>query len=362
MPSAAAYGQQHRYGGDTCSVRRTDRPRTRYAKTAEGVHIAYQVAGEGDVDLVLLQDWTCPLEGRWDEPVFAGPTQRLTSFSRTLCFDRRGTGLSDPVALFDMSTPEYWVTDVHAAMDAAGMQRAVLVGANDGCHAAQLFAATCPERTSALVIVNGTARLCRDPATGYPGIARQTMVEQVAAIEAWWGGAVLFQALAPTLAGDRDLMRRLARLMRHQAALGSAQAMLGMLNDLDTRAILPTIQVPTLVVHRTENTVLPVAHGRYLAAHIPDATFVEVPGIDHAWWAGDFNALLDEVQHFVTGERPRVESDRVLGTVVFTDIVDSTKRAHELGDQRWRRAARCPRCDRRGCGAATPRSSGQHDR
>jgi len=308
---------------------------TRYAKTVDGVHIAYQVVGAGDVDLVLLQDWTYPLEGRWDEPVLAGPTERLASFSRLLSFDRRGIGLSDPVGLFDMSTPEHWMTDLQAAMDATGMERAVIVGANDGSQIAQLFAAACPDRTDALVILNGTARVCRDESTGYPGVSREDMLEHVAATEAWWGGATPFRMVAPSLAGDRDLMQRLGRLLRHQGSVGSAQAMLAMLNDFDTRAILPTIRIPTLVVHRTENSLVPVEQGRYLAEHIPDASLVELPGIDHAWWAGDFDAVLDEVKHFATGVRPSIEADRVLATVVFTDIVDSTRRAHEIGDHRW---------------------------
>jgi class 3 adenylate cyclase len=309
--------------------------RTRYATTVDGVHIAYQVAEHGPVDLVLLQDWTYPLEGRWDEPVLAGPTLRLSSFGRVLSFDRRGIGLSDPVGLFDMSTPEHWLTDLHAAMDAAGMEHAVIVGANDGSQIAQLFAAAFPDRTDALVILNGTARVCRDESTGYPGVTREQMLEHVAHTDRWWGGATPFRMVAPSLTGDDELMHRLARLLRHQGSLGSAQAMLGMLNDFDTRAIVPTIRTPTLVVHRAANTLLPVEQGRYLAEHIPGAAYAEVPGIDHAWWAGDFDALLDEVQHFATGVRPRIESDRGLATVLFTDIVDSTRRANEVGDHRW---------------------------
>jgi class 3 adenylate cyclase len=235
-----------------------------------------------------------------------------------------------------MSTPEHWLTDLDAAMAAVGMERAVIVGANDGSQIAQLFAAAHPERTEALVILNGTARVCADDSVGYPGVSREEMLGHVAATERWWGGPTPFRLIAPSLAEDSDLMHRLARLLRHQGALGSAQAMLAMMNDFDTRGILPSIRVPTLVVHRAENSLLPVEQGRELARHIPDATYVEIPGVDHAWWAGDFDSLLDEVQQFVTGVRPRIESDRVLATVVFTDIVDSTRRAHEVGDLRWR--------------------------
>jgi class 3 adenylate cyclase len=308
-------------------------PKTRYARAGDGVHLAYQVVGEG-VDLVFVGDWTVSLEGRWEEPRMAGPLRRLASFSRLITFDRRGTGLSDPVALVDVSTMEKSAEDIASVMDAVGVDRAVIAGAQDGGHVAQLFAATHPERTTALILVNAVGAVPEE--RGPLGPSRTDQHEMVARIDDWWGGTAYFHVTSPSLSGDRELLRRLARQLRYQASPGTAHAVLSMLIETDTRAILPTIGVPTLVLHGARNPHFPVGHGRYLAEHIHGASFVEVDSGDHLWWSDNPDGFVDEIEHFVTGVRRGADPDRILATVVFTDIVESTERAAALGDRRWR--------------------------
>jgi len=308
-------------------------PSTLYARGDDGVHLAYQVMGAG-VDLVLVGDWTVPLEGRWDEPRMASPLRRLSSFSRLVSFDRRGTGLSDPVALEDGSTMERWAEDLETVMDAAGVERAVIVGAQDGGHVAQLFAATRPERTTALVLMNSVASVPEDAGPAGPSQAKQR--ELIDGIDKWWGGTVYFRVTAPSLGDDRELMKRLARQVRHQASPGTAQALLSVLVGTDTREILGAIRVPMLVLYASGNPFFAVESGRYVATHIPGAAFVEVPGRDHLWWSDDPDAFLDEIEQFVTGVRRGADPERVLSTVLFTDIVGSTERAATVGDRRWR--------------------------
>ena len=309
-----------------------DAPRTYYAKASDGVHLAYQVVGSGP-DLVLVGDWTLPLEGRWDEPRTAGPLRRLSSFSRMLTFDRGGTGLSDPVTLVDMSTVERWAEDLATAMDAAGMERAVILGAQDGGHVAQLFAATHPERTTALVLMNAVTRVPTEAGVSGPSQGEEQAL--VASIDEWWGSTVYFQVTAPSLAGDRELLKRLARQVRHQASPGTAQAVLSLLIQIDTSAILPAIRVPTLVLHASRDPWHGVAEGRLLAQAIPKAQLREIDGGDHLWWSDNPDGFLDEVEEFVTGVRRGADPDRVLATILFTDIVGSTERAASVGDRRW---------------------------
>jgi class 3 adenylate cyclase len=295
------------------------------------------MVGEG-ADLVLLGDWTVPLEARWDEPRMAGPLRRLSNFARVLTFDRRGTGQSDPVALVDVTILEVWAEDVATVMDAVGMERAVIIGAQDGGHVAQLFAATRPERTTALVLMNTiawgslNAPVEPDHVRNVPRWQRQ----QVAATDEWWGGTAYFRITAPSLVGDRELLKRLARQVRHQASPGTAQAVLAALTETDTRGILESIGVPTLVLHASADSFWSADHGRYLAEHIPAASFVEISACDHLWWTDNPDGFLDEVEQFVTGVRRGPDPERVLATVLFTDIVSSTKRAAALGDRAWR--------------------------
>lgn len=309
-------------------------PETRYAKAGD-VHLAYQVVGEGPRDLVLVEQWFSHVEAQWDLPPLARLLERLASFSRLILFDKRGVGLSDPVPPSALPSAEEWMDDLRAALDAAGSERAALVAGQDGGLIATLFAATYPERVSSLVLVNGCPRFLASadyPWGGTPEQFQQVLEE----IESRWGEGVMGDLLAPSVVANPHLRRAMARFERQSASPGSALAMMRMLIESDIRSILPTIRVPTLVVHRADATLVPPGHGRYLAERIADARYVELPGEDVLIWAGDQDGLVAEIQEFITGERPALEPDRVLATVLFTDIVGSTDRASELGDRRWR--------------------------
>jgi class 3 adenylate cyclase len=311
----------------------TGAPQTRYATTADGVHVAYQLIGDGPVDLVLLDVWRSPLEGRWDEPLMERPLRRLASFSRLISFDKRGVGCSDPVPFSILSTPEEWMNDVGTVMDAAGSERAVVLGINDGGPIAMLFAATHPERTSALILVNTAACVRQGP--DYPwGAPPDYDWAQVEAETEELFRRYRWGRYAPSLDGDARLTEWFGKWFRLQASPGTALPLSRTIRDLDVRHVLPAIQSPTLVVRRRDSF-LPTGMARYLAEHIDGALYAEVPGED-VWWAPPAEPLLDEIEAFITGERPVVEVDRVLATVLFTDIVSSTERATELGDRAWR--------------------------
>jgi pimeloyl-ACP methyl ester carboxylesterase len=309
-------------------------PATRYTKSG-GVNIAYQVVGEGPVDVVLVPGWLSHLELAWEEPTHARLFRRLGSFSRLILFDKRGTGLSDRVAEHELPTLEERMDDVRAVMDAAGSERAALFGFSEGAPMSILFAATHPERTQALVLFGGFAHWVRDDDT--PWAPSREDHEAVALVyETHWGEAVGLSAFAPSVAGDAEFRRRFASLLRMAASPGAAVALLRMNVEIDVRPVLPLVRVPTLVLHRTGDRVVAVEGGRYLAEHIPGARLVELGGSDHLLWVGDTDAVVDEVEEFLTGMRHVAEPDRVLATVVFSDIVSSTERAAALGDQQWR--------------------------
>jgi class 3 adenylate cyclase len=229
---------------------------------------------------------------------------------------------------------ERWAEDLATVMDAAGMDRAVIVGAQDGGHVAQLFAATHPERTTALVLMNGVARVPTEP--GHSGPTQGQEQELVAAIDEWWGSTVYFRRTAPSLAADRELLKRLARQVRHQASPGTAQAVLSLLIEIDTTAVLPAIRVPTMVLHASEDPWHGVEQGRLLGERILGAELRVIPARDHLWWSDNPDGFLDEIEEFVTGVRRGADPDRILATVLFTDIVASTERAASVGDRRWR--------------------------
>ncbi|HEY3241634.1 MAG TPA: adenylate/guanylate cyclase domain-containing protein [Acidimicrobiia bacterium] len=309
-------------------------PRTQYAKSGD-LHIAYQVVGDGPIDLMLISEWHLPLDGRWQEPTVARPMRRLATFSRLISFDKRGIGCSDPVPLSTESAIEEWMDDARTVLDATGSECAVLFAANESGPVGLLFAATYPDRTSALILANTIPRWLRDDAYpwGIPAVAQDRLVGRVA--EDWSGGADV-KKQSPTLAKDDRLRTWWLSGRRLQASPATAQAIYRTLGATDVRHVLPSIQAPTLVIHRQGSYATRVEHGRYLAQNIPAAKYVELPGDDLFWWVGDSDAVVDEIEEFLTGVRPVAETDRVLATVLFTDIVGSTERAAELGDRRWR--------------------------
>ncbi len=304
-------------------------PETRYAKSGE-VNIAYQVVGDGPLDLVFVPGWISHLEVGWEEPSFARFLRRLASFSRLILFDKRGTGLSDRVSVMELPTLEQRMDDVRAVMDAAGSERAALFGVSEGGPMSVLFAATYPRRTSALILYGSMARRAEFVPT-------DEQLQQISeALERTWGQAMDTGLWAPSRAHDQQFKEWLARLGRLGASPGAGAALIRMMMQMDVRHVLPAIRVPTLVIHRIGDRAVAIDLGRQLAQEIPGAKFVELPGDDHFPSAGDADAILDEIQEFLTGVRPAPEPDRVLATVLFTDIVGSTQRAAELGDRRWR--------------------------
>jgi class 3 adenylate cyclase/dienelactone hydrolase len=308
---------------------------TRYAKSGD-VSLAYQVVGEGPIDVVLVLGFATHLELQWDSPPFAHFFERISSFSRLIVFDKRGTGLSDPVA--EAPTLEQRIDDVRAVMDAAGSERAVLFGVSEGGPMSVLFAATHPERASELVLYGAMGRTTEAP--DYPWAAPAEALRESAAefIAPYWGvdAEAMVELFAPSFAGQPDAVDFTARMERSAASPAMVQQLFDMFLDIDVRAVLPTIHVPTLVLHRHGDRVVNRRAGEVLAAQIPGARFVELPGIDHLPWAGDAESVLGEIEEFLTGARSTPEPDRVLATVMFTDIVGSTERASALGDARWR--------------------------
>lgn len=309
-------------------------PQTRYAKSS-GVHIAYQVVGDGPFDLVLIPGWVSHLELLWEEPTIARFFRRLASFSRLILFDKRGTGMSDPVPLTQLPTLEQRMDDVRAVMDAAGSERAALFGVSEGGPMAFLFAATYPKRTTALVLYGEYARLAWAP--DYPfGIPWERFEQFLQRIDEGWGSGAIFKYWAPDSAADERLRQWWAQFERRAASPGASMALLRMAYDIDARPVLPAVSVPALVLHRSGDRIVPVEHGRYVAQHIAGAKYVELSGSDHTFWTGDAEVLLDEIQEFLTGVRPGPEPDRMLATVLFTDIVGSSERAAQMGDRGWR--------------------------
>ena len=308
-------------------------PQTRYAKAGD-VHVAYQVVGEGPPDLVLVSTWFSHVEARWDFPGFAYYLRRLAAFSRLISFDKRGIGLSDPIPLDRLPLLEEWMSDVRTVMDAAAIPRGVVMGANEGSMMAALFAATYPERVSALVLANATARPAWAP-DNPDGVRPEVIDGLIETVDRAWGDGLTFAAVNPTIAGDDEAVQRWGRFLRLAASPAVAAAVIRMIFELDVRAVLPTIRVPTLVVSRRD-AVFSAGSGRVVADLIPGAEFVEVPGVDYGLAVGDVDPVIDEVEAFVTGTRRPHHGDRVLATVLFTDIVDSTVRAARLGDRDWR--------------------------
>lgn len=309
-----------------------DRIDTRYARSGT-LSIAYQEFGDGEVKLVLIPGWASHVENVWTIPDFAAFGRKLARFARVVMLDRRGTGLSDPVA--DPPTLEERMDDVRAVLDAVGWPRAAIWGISEGGPMAMMFAAACPDRTQALLLYGTYARFSRGD--GYPhGYPPEVNATWLPALDKTWGTGELSRSFAPSITGDAAAMRLLARLERMAMSPGTARKLFTMMTQIDVRHVLPAIRVPTLVLHRRDDQPVRVGNARYLAEHIAEARYVELDGADHLPWLGDVDALLGAVREFLTGEHSEAEPDRVLTTILFCDIVDSTQRLAELGDQRWK--------------------------
>lgn len=291
-------------------------PKTHYAVSTGDVNIAYQVLGDGPLDLVFVMGWVSHLEYFWLEPSFARFLTRLASFSRLILFDKRGTGLSDRVPLSELPTLEQRMTDVQAVLDAVGSERAALLGVSEGGPMCSLFAATHPERTVALAMIGTYAR--RVWSEDYPWApTEQERANFLEELRRNWGAPVGIEERAPSVAGDPQFREWWATYLRMGASPAAALALTRMNAEIDVRSVLPSIRIPTLVIHRAGDECLKIEEGRYVASKIPGARFVELPGCDHLPFVGDQDAILDEVEEFLTGARPEHRIDRVLTTVLF---------------------------------------------
>ena len=312
------------------------RPPIRYTRNGE-VNIAYQVVGDGPFDLVYVPGWVTNLEYGWESPLVERYYRRLASFSRLILFDKRGTGLSDRVPIAELPTLEQRMDDVRAVMDAVGSEKAAVMGHSEGGNMCVLFAATYPERTIALVTFGIYVK--RIPSPDYPWAPTPEEREKwLGRIAEEWGGVVDLETLAPSLEHDPGFREWWSTYLRLSASPSAAVALGRMNTQIDVTAILPSVRVPTLVMHRIGDRDIRVEEARYIAEHVPGARLIELPGDDHLPWTPDMDLALDEVERFLTGSIRSPEPDRVLATVLFTDIVDSTARAARLGDRRWRDA------------------------
>jgi class 3 adenylate cyclase len=307
-------------------------PETRYARSGD-VHIAYQVFGSGDLDLVLVPGYVTHVELVWEHEPSARFLEALASFARVITFDRRGSGLSDPVA--DAPTLETRMDDVRAVMDAADSERAALVGMSEGVPLCILFAATYPQRVQALVCAGGMARSTY--AEDYPwALPAEALLESgLELIVPSWGDGSTVEIAAPSQESNPAVRAFWGRMQRATASPGMMAGLGRMFLDLDVRDVVPTVHVPALVIHRVHDRLVNVRNGRWLAEHLPNARMVELEGGDHVPWYEGTDEWLGEVEEFLTGTRAAAEPDRILATVLFTDVVDSTRLAAELGDHRW---------------------------
>ena len=342
--SRTASAEDARGNGGNVPARR---PKTQYARAGD-VHIAFQTLGDGPADLLYVPGWVSNVEESWDEPLLARFLESLASFSRLILFDKRGTGLSDPVSLGRLPSLEDRMDDVRAVLEAAGSEQAAVFGASEGGSLAVLFAATYPNRTRALVTYGIFAKRVWTP--DYPWAPRpEERDAEMERVRLEWAQLDVSR-LAPS--ADEKTRNRLATYFRRSASPGTAVGLLRMNTQIDIREVLPAIRVPTLVLHRTGDLDSNVDEGRYIAKRIPGARFLELPGADHLPYVGDADAIVGEVEEFLTGARAAPNLDRVLTTVLFVDLVGSTSLAATLGDGRWRqlltdfRAAMRPELDR----------------
>lgn len=311
----------------------SNKPETRYIQNGE-VNIAYQVIGDGDLDIVFVMGWVSHLEYFWEEPHFAAFLQRLASFSRLILFDKRGTGLSDRVPLSELPTLEQRMEDVHAVMDAAGSEKAVLIGVSEGGPMCSLFAATYPERTTALVMIGTYAKRIKDE--DYPwGVSKEDREKFFEMMQRDWGKPVGIEERAPSMAADENFRNWWATYLRMGASPGAAVALTKMNAEIDVRNVLPSVRVPTLVIHRSGDLCLKVEEGRFVADLIPGCKYVELGGFDHLPFVGNQNEILDEIEEFLTGMRHAEAIDRVLATVMNIKIIDTEKLNLARGAMNW---------------------------
>jgi class 3 adenylate cyclase len=301
--------------------------RTRYAKNGD-IHIAYQIFGEGDVDLVFVPGFISHIENYWDDPNFARWLRRLGSFSRVILFDKQGTGLSDRVS--KLPGMDERMDDARAVMDAEGVEQAAIFGISEGGSLATLFAASHPDRSQALILYGAFAQFT----SWFP--TQEALEGLFQYIDSAWGSGESLPMFAPTMKDDPAFKQWWGKFERLGGSPGAVKTLMRMNSQIDITDILPSVNVPTLIIHRRGDVTVDVEAGRLLAERIPNAKYVELSGVDHLPMVGENpNQILDEMAQFLTGERRPIETERILATVLFTDIVDSTKRAAELGDRRW---------------------------
>jgi class 3 adenylate cyclase len=307
-------------------------PETRFARNGD-VRIAYTVVGDGPVDLVIVPGFVSNFEMAWQTPGFHRLFERFIGFARLILFDKREQGSSD--RLGRPPTLEESMEDLRAVLDAAGSEQAALMGVSEGGPMCILLAATSPERVSHLILYGSYARLTATD--DYPeGVPESALDDLSRRVRDEWGGPAALSIFAPSLLGDPEGERSWGRFLRSGTSPAGAEALMDLYREVDVRDALPLVDRPTLVLHRTADSALPLRIGRYLADHIPGARMVELPGRDHVLIGGSIDQLIEEIEEFITGARTQRPPERVLSTVLFTDIVGSTERAAELGDRRWR--------------------------
>ena len=309
------------------------RPETQYARSGD-LHIAYQAFGEGELDIVVVPGYISHVELIWDHEPAARWLESLASFARVITFDRRGTGLSDPVG--EAPTLEERMDDVRAVMDAAGCERPALLGVSEGAAMSILFAATYPDRTQALVLIGGMARSTEAPDYPWAAPAEALRESGYELLRPHWGQGAGLDVAAPSQADNPEARAFFGRMERASMTPGMINQLVLMFLDIDVRDVVPNVQAPALLLHRRYDRLVNVRNGRWLAENLPDARLVELPGHDHVLWYEHPELALAEIREFLTGASFEPEPDRMLATVVFTDIVDSTSTAAALGDRQWR--------------------------
>jgi class 3 adenylate cyclase len=313
----------------------TDAPATHYTRSADGTNLAYQVSGDGPLELVFLHGNAIPIDLLSEDPGFVRFNKRLGRFSRTLWFDARGRGASEGDSR-DSVAGKIHDADITAVLDTAGFQRAAIVGSGLFGPTAINFAVTHPQRVSALVLINTYAHYAQED--DYPwGLSRQEVEGRKASIRETWGTAPKLEIIAPSRVTDEHFRAWYTRSQRFDGGPDQVADQVRASYELDVRALLPSILAPTLVLHREGNRFIILGAGRYLAVHIPHARFVVLPGDDHLFWVGDTDALVDEIEEFLTGARSGAEGDVVLAAVMFTDIVASTEHHARVGPREWSR-------------------------